>query len=171
LVGREHAAGNGAMAMRSQGLAWARLAGMTAATCGLCLGSADEGAPRKDQFRRTSNQNQGQDLMPAIKVPAKKRNERRTTPTRIRHALGRAFLETLEKDFWEHGPQLIVKLRSKRPQDYLKLIVALLPEELLIEKTIEDMTDEELEIAVDALRPIVTAKLAAARREGRAAKD
>jgi len=81
------------------------------------------------------------------------------------------FLETLEKDFWEHGPQLIMKLRTKRPQDYLKLIVTLLPEELLIEKTIEDMTDEELATALDALKPIVVAKLAQARREGRAAKD
>ena len=109
--------------------------------------------------------------MPAIKVPGKTRTRRRTTPTTIRHSLGRAFLETLQQDFWEHGPQLIEKLRTKRPQDYLKLIVALLPEELLIEKTIEDMTDEELAIAVDALRPIVTAKLAAARGDGCATKD
>ena len=48
--------------------------------------------------------------MPAIKIPAKSRTRRRTTPTTIRHALGRAFLETLEKDFWDHGPQLIEKL-------------------------------------------------------------
>jgi hypothetical protein len=109
--------------------------------------------------------------MPAIKVPAKSSTKRRTTPTTIRYSLGRAFLETLQQDFWEHGPQLIEKLRTKRPQDYLKLIVALLPEELLIEKTIEDMTDEELAIAVDALRPIVTAKLAAARGDGCATKD
>ena len=57
--------------------------------------------------------------MPAIKVPAKNRNEsrtrRRTTPTRIRQSLGRAFLETLQQDFWEHGPQLIVRIRNKQP--------------------------------------------------------
>ena len=99
--------------------------------------------------------------MARIKVPTKSRAK----PTSIRHRLGRAFLDTLEEDFWEYGPQLIVKLRNRRPHDYLKLIVALLPEELLIEKSVEDMTDEELATALDVLRPIVTARLVAARRE------
>jgi hypothetical protein len=97
-----------------------------------------------------------------IKAPAK----RRTRPTAIRHSLGRAFLEALQDDFCEHGPALIGKLRDKSPNDYLKLIVALLPEELLIEKAIEDMTDEELAAALDVLQPLVQAKLAQARQEG-----
>ena len=111
--------------------------------------------------------------MPAIKVPANTRTNTRLNtrtktrpkPTAIRHSLGSAFLETLEQDFWDFGPQLIAKLRERRPLDYLKLIVTLLPEELLIERAIEEMTDEELATALDALRPIVTAKLAATRQE------
>jgi hypothetical protein len=102
-----------------------------------------------------------------IKVPVR----RRARPTAIRHSLGRAFLHAIEQDFWQHGPQLLVKMRDKHPAHYLKLIVSLLPEELLIEKAIETMTDEELAAVLDALRPIVTAKLAQARREGRAARD
>ena len=102
-----------------------------------------------------------------IKVPVR----RRTRPTAIRHSLGRAFLDALEDDFWQHGPQLIVKMRDKRPEQYLKLIVSLLPEEILIEKAIESMTDEEMAATLDVLRPIVTAKLAQARSGGDAAGD
>jgi hypothetical protein len=102
-----------------------------------------------------------------IKVPAK----RRTRPTVIRHSLGRAFLEALQDDFREHGPALIGKLRDKSAGDYLKLIVSLLPEELLIEKAIEDMTDEELATALDVLQPLVEAKLVQARGDGPAERD
>ena len=62
-------------------------------------------------------------------------------------------------------------MRDKRPQDYLKIIVALLPEELLIENAIEDMTDEELAAAMDLLQPLLRAKLARMRKNGGAARD
>jgi len=111
--------------------------------------------------------------MPDIKAKTRTntRSKTDTKPTIIRNSLGRAFLQSLEEDFWEYGPQIVAKLRERRPLDYLKLIVTLVPEELLIEKAIEDMTDEELATALDTLRPIVTAKLAATRREESAARD
>jgi len=125
---------------------------------------------------RPSNQryhNQGQNLMPDIKGKTRTntRSKTDTKPTAIRYSLGRAFLQSLEEDFWEYGPQIIAKLRQRRPLDYLKLIVTLVPEELLIEKAIEDMTDEELATALDTLRPIVAAKLAANRRDETATQD
>src|SRR5712671_253733 len=112
-------------------------------------------------------------LMPDIqaKTRTNTRNKSHTKPTIIRNSLGRAFLQSLEEDFWEYGPQIIAKLRQRRPLDYLKLIVTLVPEELLIEKAIEDMTDEELATALDTLRPIVAAKLAANRRDETATQD
>jgi hypothetical protein len=111
--------------------------------------------------------------MPDIqaKTRTNTRNKSHTKPTIIRNSLGRAFLQSLEEDFWEYGPQIIAKLRQRRPLDYLKLIVTLVPEELLIEKAIEDMTDEELATALDTLRPIVAAKLAANRRDETATQD
>ena len=101
----------------------------------------------------------------------KTRTRSLTKPSTIRLSIGRAFLESLEQDFWEYGPALITRLRDRRPLDYLKLIIALLPDEALIEKSIEDMTDEELATAIDTLRPIVTTKLAAARRNEHSARD
>ena len=105
--------------------------------------------------------------MAHAKLPAKSRRNR----IGVRPALTRAFLDALEADFGEHGHDAIMKVRDEEPRDYLRIILALLPEELVSDQTIEEMTDEELAAALDALRPIVTAKLAAARREGGAAKS
>jgi hypothetical protein len=80
-----------------------------------------------------------------------------TKPFGLRAALGHFFLNSLREDFVANGKTAFQDLRTNRPHDYLKLIMSFLPKEALAEKTLEDMTDDEvLEFARD-FRSIVRA--------------
>ena len=80
-------------------------------------------------------------------------------PFGIRTALGLIFLAELEKDFATEGRKTIGKLREDRPYDYLKLIVSLLPEEVLDDKkTHESLTDDQaLELLIDIRKALAAA--------------
>ena len=76
----------------------------------------------------------------------------RMRPFGFRASLGKKFLAVIEADFAEHGQKLIERIRRSRPQDYLRLVVGLLPEEVIAEKGVEDMTDDEIATALEQLR-------------------
>jgi hypothetical protein len=43
--------------------------------------------------------------------------------------LGTQFLEALEADFNQHGPQAIAQVREKKPEVYMRVVADLLPKE------------------------------------------
>ena len=62
-------------------------------------------------------------------------------------------MKALADDFDAHGVAVIEKVRTERPHDYLKIIVAVLPRRMEIEDAFADkpphkMTDDELEAII-----------------------
>lgn len=80
-------------------------------------------------------------------------------PKGSRNKLGEDFLSALQADFAEHGPATITKVRTERPHEYLKLVAGILPKELNVTtNAVEDLTDEELEAAIEILRRQVNSR-------------
>jgi Family of unknown function (DUF5681) len=50
-------------------------------------------------------------------------------PKGARNRLGTQFLEALEADFNQFGPQAIALVREKRPDAYIRVVAGLLPKE------------------------------------------
>jgi hypothetical protein len=50
-------------------------------------------------------------------------------PKGARNRLGTQFLEALEADFKQHGPQAIALVREKKPEVYIRVVADLLPKE------------------------------------------
>jgi hypothetical protein len=50
-------------------------------------------------------------------------------PKGARNRLGTQFLEALEVDFNQHGPQAIALVREKKPEVYMRVVADLLPKE------------------------------------------
>lgn len=83
-------------------------------------------------------------------------------PKGARNKLGEAFIEALHDDFNEHGIAAIVKVRTDKPDQYLKVIASLLPKELTLNFGDErgELTDDELIERIRALTETVTPLLA-----------
>jgi hypothetical protein len=100
-------------------------------------------------------------------VSAEKRDERGKfivppispgRPKGARNKLGEAFIEALHEDFNEHGVAAIVKVRTDKPDQYLKVIASLLPKELTLNFGDErgELTDDELIDRIRALTETVS---------------
>ena len=85
-----------------------------------------------------------------------------TRPFGIRQSLGKTFLAALEADFAKHGPDVITTVRDERPHDYLKIVISLLPDEMIEEAAFEEMTDEQLTKFLDDVRSFLATNRAAA---------
>jgi hypothetical protein len=67
------------------------------------------------------------------------------------------FLQTLADDFKAHGKGVVEKVRAQRPQDYLKIVAALMPKRMEIEdvgplRKAANLTDEALAAIIDQSR-------------------
>jgi hypothetical protein len=70
-------------------------------------------------------------------------------PKGARSKLSESFLEALSNDFDTNGIEVIEKVRSSRPHEYLKIVAAVLPKQMQLEdltpnRKAEDLTDNEL---------------------------
>jgi hypothetical protein len=66
-------------------------------------------------------------------------------PKGARSKLGEAFLEAMHNDFAQHGVEAIVKVRSEKPDQYLKVIASILPKDLNVNiNNMDDLTDDQL---------------------------
>src|SRR5687768_10584373 len=71
-------------------------------------------------------------------------------PKGSRNKLSEAFLQALAEDFDANGKEVIERVRSERPHDYLKVCASVMPKRLENEdvtplKDPREMTDAELE--------------------------
>lgn len=69
-----------------------------------------------------------------------------------RNKLTEDFLRCLSDDFSEHGPEAIRRTREEDPAVYVRVIASLMPKQLEVSRPLEELTDDELVAAVDALR-------------------
>src|SRR5215475_11993641 len=83
---------------------------------------------------------------------------------RTRHLLNQEFMQALLLNFRHEGKRAIEKVARNQPAAYVKILALLVPREMQVEHTnrIKQMTDEELEAAVELLQGMIDAKLAGA---------
>lgn len=86
-------------------------------------------------------------------------------PKGSKHRIGEAFLKGMQEDFEEHGIEVIAKVRKTRPADYLKIIAALLPQELNVTHFQKgSISDDELANIIDSIRSLALAGRGRARQ-------
>lgn len=77
-------------------------------------------------------------------------------PKGSRNKLGEEFLSKMLADFEEHGSDVIVKVRTEEPAQYLKVVAGILPKELNVTtNAVEEMSDDDLARAIAALESII----------------
>src|SRR5262249_48522221 len=70
-----------------------------------------------------------------------------------RNKLQTTLLEALAADFEQHGAGVIRIARVEKPVEYLKVIVSVLPKELIVEQSqLADLSDEELAAHISLLQ-------------------
>ena len=74
-----------------------------------------------------------------------------------RRSFNKDFLLALAADFKKHGAAAIEKVRKTQPAAYMKICALLVPREMQIERssTIKQMTDEQIEEAIAAIRAML----------------
>ena len=73
-------------------------------------------------------------------------------PKGSRDKLGRAFIEALSADFDEHGEAVIAAVRNERPHEYMKVVASILPKEIEVRHAVDELNDEELQVALEHVR-------------------
>src|SRR5215468_1536959 len=79
---------------------------------------------------------------------------------RTRHLLNQEFMQALLLHFRQHGKKAIEKVARNQPAVYVKIFALLVPREMQIEHTnlIKQMTDEEIEQAIEAIQTMLAAQ-------------
>src|SRR5262249_47542523 len=79
---------------------------------------------------------------------------------RTRHLLNQEFMQALLLNFRHQGKKAIEKVARNQPGVYLKILALLVPREMQIEHTnrIKQMTDEEIEQAIEAIQTMLAAR-------------
>ena len=82
--------------------------------------------------------------------------------SRHRQQLNGEFISALLRDFRQGGPKAIERVRRTQPAAYLKILALLVPREMKLEHTnaIKDLTDEELDAAIAAVREMLDQRAA-----------
>jgi hypothetical protein len=75
-----------------------------------------------------------------------------------RNKLTEDFLRALSEDFDQGGKDAILAMRTTDPSGYVKAIVQLCPKDITVTNKWDDMSDEQLEAAFDAVTAIIAAQ-------------
>jgi hypothetical protein len=80
--------------------------------------------------------------------------------SRHRQQLNGEFIAALLRDFRQGGPKAIERVRRTQPAAYLKILALLMPREHKVEhrNPVKDMTDEELEAAIEFIKKMLAAQ-------------
>lgn len=71
-------------------------------------------------------------------------------PKGVRNKLGEAFVKALHEDFDKHGIAAVERVRSEKPDQYLKVIASLLPKEIDVGDNFASALKESRDAAVAA---------------------
>ena len=83
------------------------------------------------------------------------------SPEATRRAFNKRFLLDLAEDWQQHGPEVFKRVRRESPAAYLKVCAMLVPKEVKLEHStsaIKELTDEELEQVIQAIRAMLAAQ-------------
>ena len=73
-------------------------------------------------------------------------------PKGSRNKLGEAFLSAMHEDFVEHGAQVIEQVRIEKPDQYLKVVASILPQQLNVNvQPFDEMSDDQLRKHAESL--------------------
>lgn len=73
-------------------------------------------------------------------------------PKGSRNKLGEAFIQAMYDDFQEHGADVIDKVRLEKPDQYLKVVASILPQQLNVRVSeFDDLSEEQLDQRIHAL--------------------
>jgi hypothetical protein len=77
-----------------------------------------------------------------------------------RRSFNKDFLLALAADFKKHGAAAIEKVRKTQPAAYMKICALLVPREMKLGHSggVKDLTDEELEQAIAAIKAMLAAR-------------
>src|SRR5215831_5653452 len=80
--------------------------------------------------------------------------------SRHRQQLNGEFIAALLRDFRQGGPKAIERVRRTQPAAYLKILALLMPRDHKVEhrNPVKDMTDEELEAAIEFIKTMLAAQ-------------
>ena len=86
------------------------------------------------------------------------------TPEATRRAFNKRFLLDLAEDWQQHGQEVFKRVRRESPAAYLKVCAMLVPREMKVEHSsgVKDLTDEQLEQAIAAIKASLAAQAGAA---------
>ena len=90
-------------------------------------------------------------------------------PKGSRNKLGEAFIQAMYADFTENGEAVIAQVRAEKPDQYLKVVASILPQQLNVRVSeLDDLTEEQIDQRINALAralQLEAGTLAAAGRE------
>jgi len=79
-------------------------------------------------------------------------------PVAARNRLQGDFMRAIADDFALYGVEAIERMRMDSPAQYVKAIASLMPKELEITRPLDDISDDELNAAITAVRAVIAAQ-------------
>ena len=76
-------------------------------------------------------------------------------PKGSRNKLGEAFILDMYEAWQVHGSDAIDRVIKEKPEMFLKVVASLLPRELAIVRPEENMTEEEMDAALDVINGLI----------------
>ena len=77
-------------------------------------------------------------------------------PKRTKKTLGDDFLAAVRADFRTHGAGVIAKVRADKPDQYLKIVLSVLPKDLHVSiNQLDALSDEEIRIRIRGLEAVL----------------
>jgi hypothetical protein len=73
-------------------------------------------------------------------------------PAGVRNKLHAGFLADLQREWQQHGAAVVKILRTCHPVEFARLIAGTLPKEFVVESTLADIGDDELDVMIERLR-------------------
>ncbi|MET3577635.1 hypothetical protein ABID19_000650 [Mesorhizobium robiniae] len=77
-------------------------------------------------------------------------------PKRTKKTLADGFLEAIRADFRAHGAGVIAEVRSEKPDQYLKIVLSVLPKDLGANiNTLDGLSDDEIRQRIRGLEAVL----------------
>ncbi len=102
---------------------------------------------------------------PATRFPAQNNANPGGKPVNLRNSLNARFLKVLSAEFDRVGKEAITIVAKTDPATFLRVIAALQPKEMEVKRSLDDITDEQLDAAAIAIRAILNAQNSGSREK------
>lgn len=77
-------------------------------------------------------------------------------PKRAKKTLADGFLEAIRADFRAHGAGVIAEVRTEKPDQYLKIVLSVLPKDLHLNiNSLEALSDDEIRQRIRGLEAVL----------------